>query len=307
MFSNNLRHYMQNPPRDERTRLARAVDFILILSFTWVITFFFAQLFPQGITSQTILIIVMAIEAIALAKIKNYRHKALNTHRDIWYSARKCRQNIKNINNREEFILLVKDLLEGIASFEKLQPLSHCADSSIDMTGYMRNYKTAVMCINSSGENDKVSADKIKAFLQEVRLAHFQKGIVVTTGSYTDEARRLVRRMHGRVKIHLIDGYKLLHMAKRTNHPIFPAEKWQEEKDTRITGIEMALSIKENMINSKKKSLLFVLLGLMFLVIATVQTGFISTNYVIFGVINLFTGLTGFILSLLHKDELIIN
>jgi hypothetical protein len=307
MFNDRMHRYMQNPPRDERTRLARAVDFIITLLFTWFITILAAQLLPLGQTmTGMILVPVMLAEAVLITKIKIRRRKALATHRDIWYSARKCRQNINGINEWGEFTRLVKELLAGIAPFEKLQALGHCADSSIDLSGYLRNQKFGIMCINTAGEDHRVTADQIKGFLQEVKQAGFHKGMVVTSGSYTDEARRLVRRMHGRVKIHLIDGYGLMRMAKRTQHPIFPAEKWQEERD-RISGMEMALSIKENMMASKKRALLFTLLGLVLLVFAALQTGLISTVYVIFGVVNLFIGLTGFILGLLRKNELIFD
>lgn len=181
------------------------------------------------------------------------RRKALSIHRDIWYSARKCRQNIENIHDREEFAQLVKELLEGIAPFEGMKKLNPCPDSTIDLSGYLRNQKIGVMCINTAAKDNRVTADQIKGFLQEIKQAQFNIGIIITSGSYTDEARRFVRRMSGRIKIHLVESNGLLHMAKRTEHPIFPVEKWQEEGYTRISGLEMALSIKENIMASKKE------------------------------------------------------
>ncbi|AGL01528.1 restriction endonuclease [Desulfoscipio gibsoniae] len=308
MFNKRIYHYMQNPPRDERNRLAHTIDFAITLLFTWFITILAAQFLPLGQSMINIIIIpIMIAEIILVTKIKISRRKALSIHRDIWYSARKCRQNIENIHDREEFAQLVKELLEGIAPFEGMKKLNPCPDSTIDLSGYLRNQKIGVMCINTAAKDNRVTADQIKGFLQEIKQAQFNIGIIITSGSYTDEARRFVRRMSGRIKIHLVESNGLLHMAKRTEHPIFPVEKWQEEGYTRISGLEMALSIKENIMASKKRALLFTLLGIAFLVIGALQTGLISTIYVIFGVINLFIGLTGFILSLLHKNELIFD
>lgn len=299
---------MQNPPRDERTRLARVVDFALAVLITWLLTIIAAQLLPLGLTAAKVtVIVIMLLELIFITKIKIIRNKALDIHRDIWFSARKCRQNIYNIKDREEFTQLIKQLLEGLAPFEKLKILKPGVNSTIDISGYLRNEKIGVMCLNFNSEEQKVHIDQIKGFLKEVKQAHLTKGIVITSGSFTEDARRFVRRMTGRVKIYLIDGYGLLRWAKRTQHPIFTMEKWEEERDARITGKEIALSIKENIIASRKRVLLFTVIGLALLVIATMQTGFFSAIYLIFGVINLFIGLTSFILHLLHKNELIFD
>ncbi len=299
---------MQNPPRDERTRLARAVDFALTVLVTWLFTIIAAQFLPLGLTAAKVtVIVIMLLELIFITKVKMIRSKALDIHRDIYFSARKCRQNIYNIKDRGEFAQLIKQLLESLAPFEKLKSLNPAVDSTIDISCYLRNQKIGVMCLNFNGEEQKVHTDQIKGFLREVKQAHLTKGIVITSGSFTEDGRRFVRRMNGRVKIHLIDGNGLLRLAKRTQHPIFTMEKWEEERDTRMTGKEMALSIKENIIASKKRALLFTVLGVVFLVIAALQTGFFSAIYLIFGVINLFIGLTSFILRLLHKNELIFD
>ncbi|KAF1085338.1 Restriction endonuclease [Sporotomaculum syntrophicum] len=299
---------MQHPPRDERTRLARAVDFALTVLVTWLLTIIAAQYLPLGLTAAKVtVIVIMLMELIFITKVKVIRSKALDIHRDIWFSARKCRQNIYNIKDRGEFAQLIKQLLEGLAPFEKLINLNPGVNSTIDISGYLRNQKIGVMCLNLNGEEQRVHTEQIKGFLKEVKQAHLAKGIVITSGSFTEDARRFVRRMNGRVKIFLIDGYGLLHLAKRTQHPIFTMEKWEEERDIRMTGKEIALSIKENIITSKKRALLFTILGVVFIVIAALQTGLFSVIYLIFGVINLFIGLTGFIMRLLHKNELIFD
>lgn len=299
---------MQNPPRDERTRLAQAVDFALALLFTWLITIMAAQFLPLGLTAVKIIVLVVMLgELIFITKIKTSRRRALNTHRDIWYSARKCRQNIYAIKDRGEFAQLVKELLEGLAIFEKLKAFNPGAASSIDISGNLRNQKIGVMCVNLAGEDQKVTVNQISDFLKEVKQAHFHKGIVITSGSFTEEARRFVRQMNGRAKISLIDGFGILRWARRTQHPIFTLEKWQEDRENRISGREMALSIKENITASKKRALSFALLGLVFIVTAAWQTGFFSAIYFIFGIINLFIGLTGFVLCLLRKSELIFD
>ncbi len=305
MFGNRINYYIQNPPRDERTRLAQAVDFALTLLFTWIMTIIIAQFLPLGLTTAKIIVIlVMLIELILITKVEINRSKALDTHRDIWYSARKCRENIYVIKDRGEFAQLVKELLEGLTPFGKLKDLHPCADSTIDISCNLGNQKIGVMCINLAGEDQKVSANQIRDFLKEIKQDHFYKGMVITSGSFTEEARRFVRQMNGRVKIYLIDGYGLLRLAKRTQHPIFTLEKWKEERDTLISGKEIALSIKENIMASKKRSLSFAILGLVFIIIAALETEFFSAVYFIFGVINLFIGLTGFILCLLRKNEL---
>lgn len=300
---------MQNPPRDERSQLAKSVDFALTVLITWLLTIIIAaHLLPlELIAAKVAVITIMLVELMLIFKVKMLGRKSLDMHRDVWFSARKCRQNIHNIKDRSEFVILVQQLLEGLGSFETLKELNPGLDSTINFSGYLRNQKIGIMCLNFSGEDQKVTTDQIKRFLKEVKQNHFTKGMVVTSGSFTEDARRFVRRMNGRVKIHLIDGYGMLRWVKRTQHPIFTMERWEEERDTEMTGKEMALAVKENVLASKKRSLLFTVLGLVFLTIAAAQTGFFSIIYFIFGVINLFIGLTGFILRFLHKNELLFD
>jgi len=69
----------------------------------------------------------------------------------------------------------------------------------------------------------------------------------------------------------------------------------------------MALSIKENIMFSRGKALSFVFLGIIFIIISALQGGFIGTVYLAIGVINLFVGLSGLILSYLRKHEMLMD
>jgi len=231
----------------------------------------------------------------------------LHQHRDIWYSARKCRENLKEMASPGDFAVLVKELMEAILPATGFKVLAPGGDSTIDLTGYIRNRKVGVMCVNSGPDDLKITAGKMQKFYTEVKQAGFDSGIVFTSGSFTDETRRFVRRMRGQVRIHLVDGHAVLRMAKRANHPVFPDEKWRDEKESRISGYEMALSIKENIMFSRGKALSFVFLGIIFIIISALQGGFIGTVYLAIGVINLFVGLSGLILSYLRKHEMLMD
>jgi hypothetical protein len=149
--------------------------------------------------------------------------------------------------------------------------------------------------------------EQVKKFWCEIRESGFDRGIILTTGSFSDDARRFARRINGKTGIHLVDGYNVLRMAKRSGHPVFPDEKWREEGGTDISGIGIALSIKENILNSRKKALLFIILGVVFLAISALQAGFVGPIYLISGIINLFTGFSGYILSFLRNKDLLFD
>lgn len=305
MFNDRLHNIVKKFPRDDRTKFAHVIDFILTLILFWALTIFALQMLPipENMLNY-FLIITLAIDTIIVYKLKKNRNKAFSSHRDIWYSAQICQENLKNINSRKEFALLIKNLLEGAAPFEKLTV--HESNKNIDISGYLHKHKIGIMCLNSSQNDFKITKDQVVNFLMELNQSKINQGIIVTTGSFTDETRRFVRRMNGKLKMHLINGYGLLHMAKRSAHPIFPDEKWQEEKNTHLSGMEMAISIKENIITSKKRAILFSLLGVFFLVIAVLQAGFVGSIYLIFGVINIFIGFSGFILYYMRKNDFIL-
>lgn len=308
MFNDKLHHFIQNPPRDNRTRLARAIDFTLSLILVWFSTILAAGLLPQeSATLNALLIITLAIETALMIKLKFYWQKMLNLHRDTWLSARKCREKLKSIESRQEFVAIVKDLLESNPAFKDLKILSPCGNSNIDLSGKLRNQEVGVMCVNPTRDDHKISMEQVKQFRREIMETGFDRGIILTTGSFSDDARRFARRVNGKIGIHLVDGYNVLRMAKRSGHPVFPDEKWQEEREPGISGIGIALSIKENILASRKKALLFIILGLVFLAISALQTGFTGPIYLIFGIINLFIGFSGYILSLLHNKDLLFD
>lgn len=308
MFNDKPHYYTQNPTRDDRTRLARGIDFLLSLLLVWMTSVLAVQVLPLGqAASITLTFVFIALGVGLVIRYHTRKNSAVRLHRDIWYSARKCRKTLQELDSPREFASLVKEILAGALPFTGLKLLAPAGDSTIDLTGYVKKRKVGVMCLNPGTEDHKTSADEIKKFIREIIQAGFDSGMVVTTGTYSDEARRFVRRMRGRARVHLIDGYSLPRMARRAGHPVFPDEKWQDEKDNRLSGLEMALSIKENIMASRRKSVYFILLGLVFVVISALQGGIIGSAYLVFGIINLFIGFSGLILTYLRKYELLLD
>ncbi|SFR10145.1 restriction endonuclease [Desulfoscipio geothermicus] len=308
MLKDRLHYFMHNPPRDDRTRLAHALDLMLPLLFFWSITISAIQITHlEQRTLNILLPLILVLETALIVTLKVRKNCHLRMHRNIWFSARKCRERIKNIDSRQDFVLLVKDLLTKTYAMKELETFFIKDESSIDLHGELGKHKIAVLCISADKDDFKVCDKQIKEFFEDIKRYHFDVGLVVTTGAFSDDAHRFVRRMKGQKKIHLFDGYTVLRMAKHAGHPIFPEEKWQKNNEYAITGLEMALSIKENILTSKKRALLFVLLGTAFLVIAALQADFIGSLYLIFGVINVFIGFSGYLLNILRRNELIFD
>ena len=306
MSKDRLHYHMQNPARDNRTRLARGIDIFLTLALVWLLAVLAVGALPLAPLFSGLLTVLMLALGTALVTWHQIRkNKAFKLHRDTWYSARKCREKLKEMVSSKEYTRLVKELLENSLPFTGLKVLAPDDSSTINLSGYVRNRKVAVMCVNPGADDHKTTMEEIEIFLSEIKQAGFDKGIVVSTGSFSDEARRFVRRFSGRARIRLMDGYAVLCLAKKTGHPVFPDEKWREEKENRISGLEMALSIKDNLMASRRKGLSFVFLGIVFVVISALQEGFIGSVYLAVGVINLFTGFSGLILSYLRKQELL--
>jgi len=308
MTKDKPHYYVQNPARDDRTRLARVIDILLALLLVWLLAALTVLVLPLSPGLSGFLTVpALALGTLLMVWYRRHKNKTLHHHRDIWYSARKCRENLKEMTTPGDFAVLVKELMETILPATGFKVLAPSGDSTIDLTGYIRNRKVAVMCVNSGTDDLKITTGEIKKFYIEVKQAGFDNGIVFTSGSFTDETRRFVRRMRGQVRIHLLDGHAVLRMARRANHPVFPDEKWREEKHSRLSGLEMALSIKENIMFSRGKALSFVLLGAVLVIISALQGGFIGTVYLAIGVVNLFVGFSGLILSYLRKHELLMD
>jgi len=308
MTKDKPHYYVQNPARDDRTRLARAIDILLALLLVWLLAALTIHVLPlASVLSGILTVLALALGTLLVFWYHRHKNKALRQHRDIWYSARKCRENLKEMESPGDFAALVKELIENTLPVTGFKVLAPGGDSTIDLTGYFRNRKVGVMCVNSGTGDLKITTGEIKKFYTEVRQAGFDNGIVFTSGSFDDETRRFVRRMRGQVRIHLVDGHAVLRMARRANHPVFPDERWREEKESRISGLEMALSIKENIMFSRGKALSFVLLGIVLVIISALLGGFIGTVYLAVGVINLFVGFSGIILSYLRKQELLMD
>lgn len=308
MTKDKPHYYVQNPSRDDRTRVARGIDILLSLLLVWLLAALAVPVLPLApVLSGILTVLALALGTLLVAWYHRHKNKTFHQHRDIWYSARKCRENLKEMESPRDFAVLVKELMENTLPVTGFKVLAPGGDSTIDLTGYIRNRKVGVMCVNSGTEDHKTTTGEIQKFFTEVKQAGFDNGIVFTSGSFSDETRRFVRRMRGQGRIHLVDGHAVLRMAKRANHPVFPDEKWREEKEGRISGLEMALSIKENIMLSRGKALSFVLLGIVFIIISALQGGVIGTVYMAIGVINLFIGFSGLILSYLRKHELLMD
>ena len=304
MFGDKLVNFMHDPPRDGRSRLASAIDFVITNLLLWFITISVMHLLHLEKTIPTAVVtLLLLLETLAIIYIKRQRAKKLKTHRNVWYSAKQCRKNLKGMIPKRDFIIFSKELLEASAPFENLHPASDHTESCVNLSGFIQENTVGIMCLNPEEDNHKINSGQIKAFLQELNLLGYNKGIILTTGYYTEEARRFVRQMKGKVKIPLLDHFAVLRMAKKTGHPIFPNADWQDETDNHLTGMEMAISIKENILSSRKRSSWFSLLGIVLLVIATLNHGLISFIYLGFGIVNLFIGLTGIILSFLRHEE----
>jgi len=305
MFGDKLiKLFMQDPPQDGRSRLASAIDFVLTNLFLWFITISAVHLLRLENTIPTVVMtFVLLLESIGTVFLKKRRISKLTWHRNLWYSAQLCQKNITGIEQKKDFIIFAQELLEAALPFENLQPAGRDTACCIDLAGLLNGCPVGIMCLNPGEENHKVNSGQIKAFLEELKLAGYQQGIILTTGYYTEDARRFVRQMKGRVKIYLLDHFAVLCLAKKTGHPIFPNVDWQDEADNHLTGREVAISIKENILSSRKRSYWFTILGIALIAIAALNHGLIGYIYLGFGIVNLFIGLTGIILSFLRQKE----
>ena len=259
---------------------------------------------PRAATAAMYL--VMAAELVLIARIKIHQNRKRQMHSKIWYAAIKCRENLQSIKNRRDFTELVRELLTNALPLENLEPAGGNSPN-IDLTGSIKGNSVAIMCQNTPQSDQKITKNVIQNFWREMKQGNYKQGIVFTTGTFTDEAQRFARRMQGYNKIYLFDVNNLVRLARRAKHPVFPEAVQQEEVETRVTGLEIALSIKENIMTSRKKALLFAVLGTLFLVLATLYTGFIGYVYLFFGIVNLFVGFTGIILAILRKNELLLD
>ena len=109
------------------------------------------------------------------------------------------------------FERLVGKLLES-AGFDEVQVMGNAADGGIDAVGVHRPFgliaiRTSVQCRRWRGS---VGREQIEAFQRENRHQS-DRGIMITTGAFTDEARV---QAQGVFPVDLIDGAQLAELFK---------------------------------------------------------------------------------------------
>ncbi|GAW90931.1 restriction endonuclease [Calderihabitans maritimus] len=205
--------------KDPRSKLARWVDIYLGGVLLWILSFlvlrartgdgFWALLLSSGLVVAAYWIVRHREKKRKELRERNYR---------LWIAGKKCIENMRLLE-RGLFCHLVGDILRNLDGFEKIQPAQ---GTGLDLTGYYRGVPVAVWCANLRDEEEMVSSTELRNFVGAMAVEGYRNGILVTTGGFSPEVYKTVKKIRNRYRITLVDQNKLVEWAATARSEVYP-------------------------------------------------------------------------------------
>lgn len=167
------------------------------------------------------------------AKAKPEKKIEIETPQEIIDVDETAPPDVSNLNHKEQLLLILKSLppsgfervcqrLLREAGFEKVTVTGRSGDGGIDGHGVLQlnpfvSFQVLFQCKRYDGS---VSSPQIRDF-RGAMMGRAEKGIILTTGSFTADAKREAMR-DGVQPIELVDGEKLIEMFEKLELGVKP-------------------------------------------------------------------------------------
>ncbi|KJR98901.1 MAG: hypothetical protein VR68_09990 [Peptococcaceae bacterium BRH_c4a] len=284
-----LRYYIK-PSRSHRNALARNIDFYGLLFIALLVTFAFLTA-HTGSAARGLLLSVplMVLEIFFAFRIRRVLENVQLDHHRIWVAGLQCQERIKKIETADGLNILLVEILEKMPGFSDVHIVKdrpeddHRQSGSTAIRALYRGIPVAVASLVEEGDN--ISADKVLQFQQEIKKLDMPAGIMMAAGIFSGEARRAA--LEGKKKIALVDLYRLVDLARISNHSIFPALLGE----MKANGGKVSHGYKKlfrNALGREKARSYFLSAGLMMTMYFTsLWQDFWGAAYLLFGILNL--------------------
>lgn len=236
-----MRYYVR--PAKSDSSLAKNIDFYGFFLAASIVIFIISAHFAGSLLKGLLMTLPMMPPAICMAlKIRKAMEKEAAVHGRMWRAGRICRERIKNISDVDGLNTLAAEILEKIPGYSGVHVLDDCPgkdkDKSVSMAvrAVYEGGPVVAGCIIPGDGDSPVPSEKIACILEEIKSSDIKWGILVTSGTFSGEARRAAMELKKNVT--LADLYRIVDLARETGHEIFPAVCYNgnAEKDKKTLG-----------------------------------------------------------------------
>ncbi|ACV62186.1 hypothetical protein Dtox_1304 [Desulfofarcimen acetoxidans DSM 771] len=297
-YIKNYIHYREN----QKTALARQIEFVSVLLVLWICTaLIMLSIWGYDLTVLALTFIILLGEYKLLSLIRQIKLEHRLNRYKIWLSGKKCQQSIDETATSGEFQQLVQEILENTSHFSKVKVnKSKVKTHGIDLTAQYKNLPVVVRCEKTTDQENKISIQCLHEMVDDLDKLGMKNGIIVTNGIFGNKSRAAAEKYKKDYAITLIDRYNLIEYARKANHKIFPAPHIVEQLITERQEQKSAdlIPLSSRLIGDRHKAAGYFtaasILGFMYYLINNIS--FFSIIYLLFALVNVTLG----IMCLLH-------
>jgi hypothetical protein len=283
------------PKKDERSPLAKKIDYLTIRVLVFFVLAFFMSLklslswtliFAAGGT----FLLHFALRRAERARERRYSEDMRN------YSVRTYTyEQIMKMEPSTEFNILMAQVLNRLNGFTEIQP---CSDGSLyykfDLVGKFKDYPIAVRCNRYKKENE-VGKEELSRFASDLKKAGLKRGIFLTTSNFSEWAIDYVNSIRDELRIVLVDKVKLLEWIRLSGHSIYPDAQKAEELEAEKRERERMVSLQKREKQNKRLMQAFFLVSVYLTVLSLLMRHWLQDwmlyLYFIAALVNMLLGL----------------
>lgn len=292
-----LRYFIQKPKEDARTMIGKSVDYIGGLLLVWLAGFLLLlNLTHKPAASLTISLLLLAAEAVILKKVLEKRDKRRKIQQGLWLAGQRFMNDIK-LNPRQEFAILIRDMLNNLPGFQELTIRTDRKkqtkwDGLIDIKGIFKGVPLGVKCLRPEGDQ-RVTPEEIRSFFSALQGEGLKNGLFITTGDFAAGVIQVTREAaRAGIKIMLVNRYGLIDLARQAGIGVF-REDGDASGGTLKVGSQRRMDVFLNSaFGSRKKAKSYFWCGLLLYggYLLLKETAAFSLIYLFFAVLNLLLG-----------------
>lgn len=292
-----LYHHYQRPPDDSQSALSAWMDSFGFLLLLGVMSY----LFFSSVTGRSAALagsVAVVLPGIWLTgRLKRKKHHQYDTHCRNWLAAQHCREKLAAMKH-DEFKGLVEELLskEGITFKAPLK-------GGKGNTGWIGDYiarrgkeEILVRVVNLPFKSKATGTGVVEEFVGTLAANEMRSGILVTSGTFTDDAHEIKEIVRGHYDLRLVEQPDLIYMAQQYGHSFYPSRQLLDGlvREYR-TGkkIKYKSSLKKEFLMPVNKIGAYALSGGLLIFFSTWQHDLLASFYLLFGIFNLILAAAG--------------